>query len=304
MQIQPTGYWTFFCNPARWEIDKFLSQNFEYDHYSITKWQSDWFKPGQLGIVRVGVDARKNSQLGGRQRLKPGVYSIVEVLSLPRMRGLENDSYWAKMMPDPESLVVDIRYLKNMLAQPIFLEDLKQSHGITDKYLLNGFQASTMPLDPKTFHKLVELMDADEDLIYGNIESEPIDNINQIRELESKYEFATPEVKETISRRIERGKIANAFKRAAGYKCMVCESLGLNPIAFYKKNNEPYVEVHHVIPVANLHVGTLGPSNLITVCANHHRQLHYGNVGLVDNNPSEFVFRIDGNIVRVCKLSI
>ena len=26
-----TGYWTFFCNPKKWEIDRFLESNIEYD---------------------------------------------------------------------------------------------------------------------------------------------------------------------------------------------------------------------------------------------------------------------------------
>jgi 5-methylcytosine-specific restriction endonuclease McrA len=214
------------------------------------------------------------------------------------------ERFWDATPPSPESLVVDIRYLRNLLSKPLTLKNIRESIGITDKYLLDGFQASTMPLDSKSFQTLVESLGTDKSLIYENIEAEPLDHISQIHELESKYEFATPEVKETISRRIERGKIANDFKKAAGYKCMVCESLGLNPITFYKKNNEPYVEVHHVIPIANLRVGTLGPSNLITVCANHHRQLHYGNAELVESNSSEFIFRIDESIVHIRKLSI
>jgi len=58
MSVQTTGYWTFFCNPAKWAIDEFLSKNIEYDDYLVTEWQSEWFKPGQLGVVRVGVDTR------------------------------------------------------------------------------------------------------------------------------------------------------------------------------------------------------------------------------------------------------
>jgi len=27
MSIEPTGYWTFFCNPAIWDVQRFLSSN-------------------------------------------------------------------------------------------------------------------------------------------------------------------------------------------------------------------------------------------------------------------------------------
>jgi hypothetical protein len=49
--------------------------------------------------------------------------------------------------------------------------------------------------------------------------------------------------------------------------------------------------------------GSLSPDNLITVCANHHRQLHYGDVKLIENN-SKFIFVIDGKYVEIPKILI
>jgi hypothetical protein len=46
-----SGYWTFFCNPKKWEIDKFLVSGKVYDTYQITDWQKEQFQPGQLAIV-------------------------------------------------------------------------------------------------------------------------------------------------------------------------------------------------------------------------------------------------------------
>lgn len=34
------------------------------------------------------------------------------------------------------------------------------------------------------------------------------------------------------------------------------------------------------MPVAEGEIGSLAASNVITVCANHHRELHYGRVGV------------------------
>jgi hypothetical protein len=41
---------------------------------------------------------------------------------------------------------------------------------------------------------------------------------------------------------------------------------------------------------------------LITVCANHHRRLHYGNAKRRDNPDGEFLFEVDGVEVRVPKV--
>jgi predicted HNH restriction endonuclease len=101
---------------------------------------------------------------------------------------------------------------------------------------------------------------------------------------------ASPEVKTRVSKCIERGPVVYAVKRTNGFKCQVCESLGNNPIGFIKKNGEPYIEAHHVMPVSTKEVGSLAASNVMTVCANHHRQLHYGEIDVtITEKTFEFV---------------
>ncbi len=77
--------------------------------------------------------------------------------------------------------------------------------------------------------------------------------------------------------------------------------MGLNPINFMKTNNIPYIETHHVNEVSNLEKGSLGISNLITLCANHHRQMHYGNVLLRESENTHFLFNIDGKEIKIIK---
>jgi hypothetical protein len=68
------------------------------------------------------------------------------------------------------------------------------------------------------------------------------------------------------------------------YKCLICEQLGQNLHDFKKENGTYCIEAHHVEPVANKKKGNLSISNLITVCANHHRQLHCGNSKVLVND--------------------
>ena len=63
MSVKYAGYWMFICNPKKWEIDRSLMSGRSYDSFIITEWQKDHFKPGQLGIVRVGIDRRNKTQL-------------------------------------------------------------------------------------------------------------------------------------------------------------------------------------------------------------------------------------------------
>jgi hypothetical protein len=240
-------------------------------------------------------------QLDGKKRLSPGIYAIVFVKGRPHEQTTV-DSFWLQHPPDSsERHAVDIRYLKNLLQRPLLLEVLRSDPAVTDQYLLKGFQAASMPLDPSTFQRIIGLSGSGPEL-FENLEPESTETPEEIAVLERKYANAAPQVKDAVSRRIERGPVAAKVKAATGFKCQLCEAQGLNPIAFRKQGGEPYVEAHHVMSVSERMPGTLAPSNIITVCANHHRQLHYGDSELIRGSGGEFVFRIDGEVVTVPKL--
>lgn len=125
----------------------------------------------------------------------------------------------------------------------------------------------------------------------------PPEALEQLRE---KYQDASPRVKARLAMHIERGAVGAAVKRARGFHCQLCQAFGLPSLGFLKRSGEPYVEAHHVMPVSALLPGSLGPRNVISVCAGHHRQIHYGNVTVVEL-PDEFVFTIDNTEVRVSR---
>jgi hypothetical protein len=141
------------------------------------------------------------------------------------------------------------------------------------------------------------------ELTIDDANNEYIDSLSEIILIEEKYRNATPEVKEILSKRIERGSFSNRFKQIAGFKCMICERMDRSPFSFNKPNGDYYIEVHHVIPVSDLLEGSLSSANLITVCANHHRQLHYGKCYVQEINDKKFVFNIDNRLWDIKKLS-
>ena len=113
---------------------------------------------------------------------------------------------------------------------------------------------------------------------------------------------AAPVVKERISKYIERGPAGDLVKAANGYRCQICEALGLPALGFPKADGTPFVEAHHVIPVSTLEKDVLGPANVIVVCPNHHRQLHLGGAVQLDEACCfRFEFPFDQPTVRVKK---
>ena len=51
-------YWVLVCNPKKWAIDRFLADGIREDTWGIRPSDAQFFAPGQLAIIRVGVDNR------------------------------------------------------------------------------------------------------------------------------------------------------------------------------------------------------------------------------------------------------
>lgn len=152
-KIQPTGFWTFFCNPSHWPIDNYLPKWKEghKSRYMITSWQRNWFKSGDVGIIRVGHDQRSVAELNGKERLQRGIYALVEVVDLP-----VQETDFRKKKKGQIRYYVDIKYLRNYIKKPILLTELKEVPIVKqDPYLIPGYQASSMPLKEEVFNLIL-----------------------------------------------------------------------------------------------------------------------------------------------------
>lgn len=137
----------------------------------------------------------------------------------------------------------------------------------------------------------------------SNLEKVNIDSKNLLL-LDEMLSTIEPTEKEHISHIIERSCIAKKIKKINNYRCQVCEAIGLPSQSFLKKNGTHYIEAHHVIPIYTKEKGVLSVKNIITLCANHHRQMHHGNVELIESDDSAFSFRIDNDVVKINKTKI
>lgn len=292
-------FWVFVCNPKKWAIDEFMARGIEVDSWGIRPSDRSKFAPGQLGIIRVGMDGRSTVALNGRPRLQAGIYAICQVLTEAYESTGASDDFWA---PGSERETawptVGIRYLKTFPHNPLTVENMREKLPEVSHLLLDGFQAASFPISEDDFRSVVGLLGVDPEKI-GNGTGEP-GLAAAVRQIEDKYRDAAPEVKERTSRYIERGPVGSKIKRLNGFKCQVCEALGQSPYSFTKPNGEPYVEAHHVIPVSSLEKGSLHAANVMTVCANHHRQLHYGGVMMAITGMS-FDFEIDGQKISIAR---
>lgn len=302
--------WTFFLNPKYWYIDDFLKSDKASDeiYYSINKDHRDKFKIGDRGVIRVGVDSRNKSELNGKEKMKSGIYAIVKVMSIPEFIE-DNDSefYANKDDINIKKWRIKIKIIKNLIDTPIIFNEKNKVPLEQDKYLIGGFQRATMPLKEDTFYNVLKLINLNSNT--NTNEFEEIIDIKQLGNTTSGIELLNEiyantniEQKERVVKVIERGKIANKIKEYIQYKCQICESLGQNPYSFKKRNGEYYVETHHIIPVSDFENSKLSVDNLICLCPNHHREVHYGNVKLINNNDTYVEYNLDGIQVKVNKI--
>jgi hypothetical protein len=131
----------------------------------------------------------------------------------------------------------------------------------------------------------------------------PTGEADELAALERNLLDRKPAVRERVSKTIERGPIGAMLKRANGYRCQLCEALGKDALGFLKPNGEPYVEAHHATPVSAMEVGSLSATNVMILCANHHRQMHYGRA-IIERTATEFVLRIDGQDIRIRRFGL
>lgn len=285
-------HWVLVCNPQKWAIDGFLARGIEVDSWGVRPSDKDRFKPGQLAIIRVGQDRRSKAEREGRPPLEPGIYALCQVLTEPYPATGASDEFWSPGSErEPGWPTVGIRYLHTFLEKPLPIQTLKAQLPHVSRQLLDGFQASTFPISGEDFRAVTALLGMSVDDLPDAADVPGL--AKSLADIEDKYRDASPEVKERQSRYIERGPVGAKVKKLNGFKCQICDALGHHPHAFLKPNGEPYVEAHHVMHVSKLEKGSLHAANIMTLCANHHRQLHFGGVE-VEITDTHFTLAVGG----------
>ncbi len=294
-------YWVLICNPQKWAIDRFLRTGSDVGTWGVRPYDREKFAPGQLAVIRVGLDRRSAAELAGAAKLASGIYAVCQIESEAFDATGAGDAFWADgEKREPGWPTVQIRYLCNLINQPLSIERLREEAPETSRYLRDGFQASTMPISGSDFHSVLRLLGKTTD----DLPAPPDCDVTfaQLAALEERYRRASPEVRSRVSRSIERGRVGALAKKMNGFRCLLCEAHGQQAIGFRKPNGEPYVEAHHVMPVARGQVGSLAASNIMTLCANHHRQMHYGDVIAVIE-AAHFDVVLDGTKVCIPRLT-
>lgn len=152
-------------------------------------------------------------------------------------------------------------------------------------------KTSLKPEDEEEVLKRIEDEIIDDDLnnFIIDIDSKGIKDIEEIIALLDEKYKGKPEYKTKISRFIKRPTpLRDAIIERYGTTCKICKKEG-----FLKKTKNRYCELHHMIELNNEAPSTLQSWNILVLCPNCHKQMHFGNVQSKFLNPGWEII-IDG----------
>jgi len=160
--------------------------------------------------------------------------------------------------------------------------ELIENDGIPKK-LAPAWQWSIRQISEKAYEAILEAagIGAEKNFMASIADVEKgEESLNSLIRLNEKYKDLPPgEKNDIITRHLDRGQsITDSLKRVVGAKCQICGIEG-----FEKRGGGQYIEAHHLHNIAAKSPSSLCTDNIILVCPNCHREIHYGkNVRVTD----------------------
>jgi len=145
-----------------------------------------------------------------------------------------------------------------------------------------SWQNSIRKISDEAFSEILRLAN-----IAVNIEEEislfekGTDALSVLKKLNDLYkDLLQKERAKKIQNHIDRGTtVTNALKSLLGSQCQICGWSG-----FTKKSGEKFIEAHHILQLSERKGGSLCTENIILVCPNCHKEIHYGKtINIIDN---------------------
>ncbi len=137
-----------------------------------------------------------------------------------------------------------------------------------------AWRNSIRKLSDYAFHTILDI---------GGVTVDQLDDISEIESqteslvtlklLNERYiQYSPARRLRLVNAHIDRGcSVTRSLKSILGSKCQICGEAG-----FEKRNGEKYIEAHHITQVALNAENSLCSDNVILLCPNCHKELHFG----------------------------
>jgi hypothetical protein len=142
-----------------------------------------------------------------------------------------------------------------------------------------AWQSSIRKLSEKAYFEILSRAGISKDINsdFCEIETET-DPLKTLFALNEKLRNLPPKVLNNKAQAyLDRGSsVTTALKKLLGAKCQICEWEGFVKKKSKNNNEEGFIEAHHITQISDRENGSLCTDNIILVCPNCHREIHYG----------------------------
>jgi len=167
---------------------------------------------------------------------------------------------------------------------PIYLnESEKYIEGLGHSEVRNkatpAWQSSIRKLSDPAYFEILRRAGLSKDINndFCEIESQ-VDPLKILTALNKKLQNLPPkELNNKAQAYLDRGgSVTRALKKLLGAKCQICEWEGFVKKSVKNNKEEGFIEAHHLTQISDKQSGSLCTDNIILVCPNCHREIHYG----------------------------
>jgi 5-methylcytosine-specific restriction endonuclease McrA len=112
---------------------------------------------------------------------------------------------------------------------------------------------------------------------------------NRIQAFNEIYRQVEPRKQKRVSEYVSRPNVITDYlKKYRNFTCQMCGEAG-----FLQKNGTRYVEAHHIIEMHKLLPGSLCSDNIVVLCANCHKKIHYASVSYETGDTNNIVIWVN-----------
>lgn len=263
-------YWALQASPKKYDIWCALSRS-EYDWWRI--YNSD-VRKGDRFIVWQSLDSKKNR---GVVALAVAVGDPIENSIAELYEPKEHSPCWVGPAGDihKKNRRIRIRYIK--IPEPLWVGDSEISH-VLESLTVCGNQGGIFRVTEDQARLIIQCTGLDKTYFMKSIsedEKELEEKVYQLiksDEIDEDYQGSdsAPKKTERRTQSFKRDPVvkANVIRVANGI-CELCNAKA----PFLDKMGMPFLEVHHVVPLAE--GGKDQTTNAVALCPNCHRRCHH-----------------------------
>ena len=171
-----------------------------------------------------------------------------------------------------------------------------------------AWQNSIRKVSDGAYYEILRLANIDTAIVEEAHEIESGTNpLTTLKNLNTKFRSLAPkERNQKLQIYLDRGSaVTKSLKAILGAKCQICGWKGFQKRGVKAvKSGDCFIEAHHLTQVSEKSTGSLCTDNILLVCPNCHREIHYGNTMSLKVSTTSIKITLSDKVANIPKNTI